>query len=32
VKFTLDGKEYAFEADYPKDFATLLKQLEKFDS
>lgn len=32
VKFTLDGKEYAFEAEYPKDFATLLKQLEKFDS
>src|SRR5690606_14542622 len=32
VKFTLDGKEYAFEAVYPKDFATLVKQLEKFDS
>lgn len=32
VNFTIDGKEYAFEADYPKDFATLLKQLEKFDS
>lgn len=32
VAFTLDGKEYSFEAPYPKDFATLLKQLEKFDS
>lgn len=32
VEFKIDGKEYAFEADYPKDFATLLKQLEKFDS
>ncbi len=31
VAFAIDGKEYAFEADYPKDFATLLKQLEKFD-
>lgn len=30
--FTIDGKSYSFEADYPKDFATLLKQLEKFDS
>ncbi|GGH19507.1 RNA pseudouridine synthase [Sphingobacterium alkalisoli] len=32
VEFVLDGKKYAFEAQYPKDFATLLKQLEKFDS
>lgn len=32
VEFTIDGKHYAFVADYPKDFATLLKQLEKFDS
>lgn len=32
VKFTLDGKSYSFEAEYPKDFATLLKQLEKFDT
>jgi len=32
VNFKIDGKEYAFEAEYPKDFATLLKQLEKFDS
>lgn len=31
VAFSINGKEYAFEADYPKDFATLLKQLEKFD-
>ena len=32
VDFTIDGKYYEFEAEYPKDFATLLKQLEKFDS
>ncbi len=32
VEFTIDGKHYAFEAEYPKDFATLLKQLEKFDA
>ncbi|MFZ4861690.1 RluA family pseudouridine synthase [Sphingobacterium sp. Mn56C] len=32
VNFKIDGKEYAFEAEYPKDFATLLKQLQKFDS
>ncbi len=32
ISFTIDGKDYAFEAEYPKDFATLLKQLEKFDS
>ncbi|MFD1770618.1 RluA family pseudouridine synthase [Sphingobacterium suaedae] len=32
VRFSIDGKEYAFDAPYPKDFATLLKQLEKFDS
>lgn len=30
--FNLDGKEYAFEAPYPKDFAVLVKQLEKYDS
>ncbi|SKB59276.1 23S rRNA pseudouridine955/2504/2580 synthase [Sphingobacterium nematocida] len=30
--FVIDGKSYSFEADYPKDFATLLKQLEKFDT
>ncbi|MFD2968877.1 RluA family pseudouridine synthase [Sphingobacterium bambusae] len=32
VNFTIDGKDYAFEAPYPKDFATLVKLLEKFDS
>ncbi|MBP3943968.1 RluA family pseudouridine synthase [Sphingobacteriaceae bacterium WQ 2009] len=32
VTFTIDGKEYSFEAAYPKDFGTLLKQLEKYDS
>ncbi|KKX51943.1 MULTISPECIES: RluA family pseudouridine synthase [Sphingobacterium] len=32
VDFTIDGKKFEFEAPYPKDFATLLKQLEKFDS
>ncbi len=32
VNFTIDGKSYEFEAEYPKDFATLLKQLQKFDS
>ncbi|SFS38484.1 RluA family pseudouridine synthase [Sphingobacterium wenxiniae] len=32
VSFTIDGHPYAFEAEYPKDFATLLKQLQKFDS
>ncbi|MCL7987526.1 RluA family pseudouridine synthase [Sphingobacterium sp. lm-10] len=31
VAFSIEGKDYVFEADYPKDFATLLKQLEKFD-
>lgn len=31
VSFSIEGNDYAFEADYPKDFATLLKQLEKFD-
>lgn len=32
LSINLDGKEYQFEAPYPKDFATLLKQLDKFDS
>lgn len=32
VSFTINEKAYAFEADYPKDFATLLRLLEKFDS
>ena len=31
VKFNLNGKAYSFEAPYPKDFATLLKLLDKFD-
>ncbi|WP_134090387.1 RluA family pseudouridine synthase [Olivibacter sp. XZL3] len=32
LTFTINGKDYSFEARYPKDFATLLKQLERFDS
>lgn len=32
LEFTIDGKNYAFEAPYPKDFATLLKLLEKYDA
>ena len=32
VTFTLNEKTFEFEAPYPKDFATLLKHLEKFDS
>ena len=31
LRFALEGKDYHFQAPYPKDFATLLKQLEKFD-
>lgn len=31
VSFNIEGKDYHFEAPYPKDFATLLKQLDKFD-
>lgn len=31
LNFMLNGKDYRFEAPYPKDFATLLKLLEKFD-
>ncbi len=31
LRFALDGKELHFEAPYPKDFATLLRHLEKFD-
>ncbi len=31
VSFQLEGQDYFFEAPYPKDFATLIKQLEKFD-
>ncbi|GAA4789073.1 RluA family pseudouridine synthase [Olivibacter ginsenosidimutans] len=30
--FSIHDKSYHFEAPYPKDFSTLLKQLEKFDS
>lgn len=32
VEFKINDKLYQFEAEYPKDFSTLLKQLEKFDS
>ncbi len=32
VEFELNGVKMAFEAPYPKDFATLLKLLDKFDS
>lgn len=32
LSLNLDGKPYTFEAPYPKDFAVLLKQLEKYDS
>ncbi|MBE8714934.1 RluA family pseudouridine synthase [Sphingobacterium hungaricum] len=32
IKFEIDGKLFHFVAEYPKDFDTLLKQLEKFDS
>lgn len=31
LRFSIDDKEYHFEAPYPKDFATLIKQLDKFD-
>lgn len=31
ISFSIDGQEYRFEAPYPKDFATLLRQLEKYD-
>lgn len=32
IRFTINDQLYQFEAEYPKDFATLLKQLEKFDT
>lgn len=32
VNFKIAEKEYSFEAPYPKDFATLVRLLEKFDS
>lgn len=31
LRFVLKGKDYHFEAPYPKDFGTLLKLLTKFD-
>jgi Pseudouridylate synthases, 23S RNA-specific len=31
LRFVIGEDEFRFEAPYPKDFATLLKQLEKFD-
>ena len=31
LRFAIDGKDYHFEAPYPKDFATLIRQLDKFD-
>lgn len=31
ISISLGDKVYSFEAPYPKDFATLLKQLEKYD-
>lgn len=32
IALTIDGKDFKFEAPYPKDFSTLIKQLERFDS
>lgn len=32
LEISIEGMKYRFEAPYPKDFATLLKQLEKFDA
>ena len=32
LEITIDGEDYKFDAPYPKDFATLLKQLEKFNA
>lgn len=32
LELTVADEKYSFEAPYPKDFATLVKQLEKFDS
>ncbi|MFN4083510.1 MAG: RluA family pseudouridine synthase [Bacteroidia bacterium] len=32
IAFTLNNKEYKLAAPYPKDFAVLLKQLDKFNS
>lgn len=32
LSFAINGQEYNFQAPYPKDFAVLLKQLEKYDA
>lgn len=32
IKINLNGEDLTFEAPYPKDFAVLIKQLEKFDA
>jgi 23S rRNA pseudouridine955/2504/2580 synthase len=32
LEISIERMKYNFEAPYPKDFATLLKQLEKFDA
>lgn len=32
LEISIEGMKYNFNAPYPKDFATLLKQLEKFDA
>lgn len=32
IKFTLGNRQYDLQAEYSKDFATLLKQLNKYDS
>ncbi len=32
LEFELNGETYSFEAPYPKDFSTLLKQLRRFDT
>lgn len=32
VSVTINGHDYSFQAEYPKDFATLLKLLNKFDA
>lgn len=32
LEFILNGKDFYFDAPYPKDFNTLIKQLEKYDN
>lgn len=32
IAIKINGEDYKFEAPYPKDYDTLIKQLEKFDS